>query len=98
MKFTITDLSYFMLPKQRIIQYMTYINFYINAPAPPTLKIGGRNVQGAKRPGAKRRKAKRPRGVTSWGGNGFGNLSHFIPTELSNYPLARCKIFLRYGI
>ena len=34
-----------MLPKQSIIQYIMYINFYINAPHQP-IEIWGRNVQG----------------------------------------------------
>ena len=74
---TITGLSYLMLPKQSIIQYIMYINFYINAPHQP-IEIWGRNVQGAKRPigakrpGAKRPGAKCPGGESSRGGNGFG--------------------------
>ena len=68
-----------MLPKQSIIPYLMYMNFYINAPPiPPRIEIWGRNVQGAKRPvgakhpGAKRPGAKRPGGETARGGNGLG--------------------------
>ena len=67
-----------MLPKQSIIPFLMYMNFYISAPRPPRLEIWGRNVQGAKRPvgakrpGAKRPGAKRPGGETSRGGNGLG--------------------------
>ena len=67
-----------MLPKQSIIPFLMYMNFYISPPRPPRLEIWGRNVQGAKRPvgakrpGAKRPGAKRPGGGTSRGENGLG--------------------------
>ena len=82
MWFPVIHLSYLMLPKQSIIQYVIYINFYINA---LTLKLGGETSSRSKCPaGAKGPEAKCPvgakqpdlganrRGETSRRGNGSG--------------------------